>query len=168
MRIAARCGEYEIHADPAAERDPRLITVRRGGTLTDEHHRLLAEWAGPCAEHVLHLFEREQSRDTRPRDGHRCRSRVGPRPGSHGDARRAAFAANAAARGLSDPAKFAALAAGQAAALAHVQPTIWVLRPTRLGPSAPLRPPVRLRRHGSGTRVAARKTPLGGSRTGPG
>ena len=27
------------------ERDPRLITVRRGGTLTDEHHRLLAEWA---------------------------------------------------------------------------------------------------------------------------
>jgi hypothetical protein len=29
-----------------------------------------------------------------------------------GDARRAAFAANAAARGLADPAKFAALAAG--------------------------------------------------------
>jgi hypothetical protein len=72
VRIAARCGEYEIHADPAAERDPRLITLRRGGTLTDEHHRLRAEWAGPCAEHVLHLFEREQSRDTRPRDGHRC------------------------------------------------------------------------------------------------
>jgi ribosomal protein L37E len=37
-----------------------------------------------------------------------------------GDARRAAFAANAAARGLPDPAKFAALAAGQAAAVAHV------------------------------------------------
>ena len=36
------------------------------------------------------------------------------------DARRAAFAANAAARGLPDPAKFAALAAGQAAAVAHV------------------------------------------------
>ena len=27
------------------ERDPRLITVRRGGTLTDEHHKLLADWA---------------------------------------------------------------------------------------------------------------------------
>ncbi len=27
------------------ERDPRLITIRRGGTLTDEHHRLLADWA---------------------------------------------------------------------------------------------------------------------------
>jgi len=38
------------------ERDPRLITIRRGGTLTDEHHRLLADWALLCAEHVLHLF----------------------------------------------------------------------------------------------------------------
>jgi hypothetical protein len=37
----------------SAERDPRLITVRRGGTLTDEHHRLRAEWAAPCTEHVL-------------------------------------------------------------------------------------------------------------------
>ena len=36
------------------------------------------------------------------------------------DARRDAFAANAAARGLPDPSKFAALAAGQAAAVAHV------------------------------------------------
>ena len=122
-----------------AERDPRLITVRRGGTLTDEHHRLLAEWAALCAEHVLHLFDEEQPHDTRPRDAIDLgrgwiRGEV-----RMGDARRAAFAANAAARGLPDPAKFAALAAGQAAALAHVQPTIWVLRPTRLGPPAPLR-----------------------------
>jgi hypothetical protein len=36
------------------------------------------------------------------------------------DARRAAFAANAAARGLAEPAKFAALSAGQAAAVPHV------------------------------------------------
>jgi hypothetical protein len=36
------------------------------------------------------------------------------------DARRAALVANAAARGLPDPAKFAALAAGQAVAVAHV------------------------------------------------
>ena len=36
------------------------------------------------------------------------------------DAHRAAFVANAAARGLPDPAKFAALAAGQAVAVAHV------------------------------------------------
>jgi hypothetical protein len=50
------------------ERDPRLITIRRGGTLTDEHHRLLADWALSCAEHVLHLFEDHQPGDSRPRD----------------------------------------------------------------------------------------------------
>jgi hypothetical protein len=103
-----------------AERDPRLITMRRGGTLTDEHHRLLAEWAALCAEHVLQLFEQEQPRDTRPRDAidvgrSWIRGEVRMR-----DAHRAAFVANAAARGLSDPAKFAALAAGQAVAVAHV------------------------------------------------
>jgi hypothetical protein len=33
-------------------RDPRLITIRRGGTLTDAGHQLLALWAAQCAEHV--------------------------------------------------------------------------------------------------------------------
>ena len=103
-----------------AKRDPRLITVRRGGTLTDGHHRLLAEWAVLCAEHVLHLFEKEQPRDTRPRDALDVarawiRGEVPMR-----EAHRTAFVANAAARGLPDPAKFAALAAGQAVAVAHV------------------------------------------------
>jgi hypothetical protein len=37
-----------------------------------------------------------------------------------GDAHRAAFQANAAGRGMPDPAKFAALSAGQAVAVAHV------------------------------------------------
>jgi hypothetical protein len=37
-----------------------------------------------------------------------------------GDARQAAVRANAAARGTADPAKFAALSAGQAAAVPHV------------------------------------------------
>ncbi len=49
-------------------RDPRLVTIRRGGELTDEDHRLLALWAADCAEHVLHLFEHEQPSDTRPRE----------------------------------------------------------------------------------------------------
>src|SRR6185437_4836736 len=102
------------------ERDPRLITIRRGGTLTDEHHRLLADWALLCAEHVLHLFEDHQPGDRRPReavDAGRAWIRGEVRMG---DARRAAFQANAAARGMSDPAKFAALSAGQAAAVPHV------------------------------------------------
>src|SRR6186713_3319557 len=49
------------------DRDPRFITIRRGGTLTDSDHRLLALWAAACAEHVLHLFESVQPPDYRPR-----------------------------------------------------------------------------------------------------
>jgi len=48
-------------------RDPRLITVRRGGTLSDTNHHLLALWAAACAEHVLHCFEEVQPEDDRPR-----------------------------------------------------------------------------------------------------
>lgn len=38
-------------------RDPRFVTVYRGGTLTDSHHQLLAVWAASCVEHVLDRFE---------------------------------------------------------------------------------------------------------------
>lgn len=48
-------------------RDPRFITVRRGGTLQDADHYLLARWAADCAQHVLHCFEEVQSADDRPR-----------------------------------------------------------------------------------------------------
>jgi Imm-5 like putative immunity protein len=102
------------------ERDPRLITIRRGGTLTDEHHRLLAGWALLCAEHVLHLFEDQQPGDSRPRAALSLgRAWIRGEAGMS-DARQAAFRANAAARGMADPAKFAALSAGQAAAVPHV------------------------------------------------
>src|SRR3954464_15642851 len=47
-------------------RDPRFITIRRGGTLTDPDHRLLALWAATCAEHVLPLFEQAMPEDPRP------------------------------------------------------------------------------------------------------
>ena len=49
------------------DRDPRFITIRRGGTLTDSDHRLLGLWAAACAEDVLHLFESVQPLDPRPR-----------------------------------------------------------------------------------------------------
>src|SRR5919197_927571 len=48
-------------------RDRRFITIRRGGTLTDSDHQLLALWAAACAEHVLPLFESVQPSDPRPR-----------------------------------------------------------------------------------------------------
>ena len=37
------------------DRDPRFITSRRGGTLSDSDHQLLALWAATCAEHVLRI-----------------------------------------------------------------------------------------------------------------
>jgi len=51
-----------------AERDSRLITTRRGGTLSDADHHLLALWAAACAEHVLHYFDQVRPEDSRPRE----------------------------------------------------------------------------------------------------
>lgn len=102
------------------ERDPRLITVRRGGTLTDEHHRLLAVWALRCAEHVLPLFEACESGDDGPREAIELGRAWVRGEVRMGDSRRAAFRANAAGRGMPDAARFAALSAGQAAAVPHV------------------------------------------------
>lgn len=101
-------------------RDPRFITIRRGGTLTDADHRLLALWAAACAEHVLPLFEVVQPTDPRPRQ-----AIAQVRAWTRGEitmsqSRAAAGAANAAARNLSGAARHAAYAAGQAAAVAHV------------------------------------------------
>ena len=100
-------------------RDPRFITIRRGGTLTDSDHRLLALWAAACAEHVLHLFESVQPSDPRPR-----RTIESARAWGRGEVTmseaRAAAGANAAARELSGAARYAAYAAGQAVAVSHV------------------------------------------------
>ena len=50
-------------------RDRRFITVRRGGTLEEADHRLLAMWAADCAQHVLHLFEQARPNDVGSRVG---------------------------------------------------------------------------------------------------
>jgi hypothetical protein len=102
------------------ERDPRFITLRRGGTLTDSDHHLLAEWAAACAEHVLPFFEAAKPADPRPREAiEQARAWArGEIPMSQ--SRAAAGSANAAARDLSGAARHAAYAAGQAAAVAHV------------------------------------------------
>src|SRR5690349_11131360 len=102
------------------DRDPRFVTIRRGGTLTDSDHQLLALWAASCAEHVLDLFESVQPADPRPRQAIEL-----ARAWARGDvtmtqARTAAGHANGAARDLSGAARHAAYAAGQAAAVAHV------------------------------------------------
>lgn len=102
------------------ERDPRFITIRRGGTLTDANHHLLALWAADCAEHVLHLFEQVNSDDKRPRQAIELTRAWVKGEITMKQAHKAAFASNAAAKGMPDAARFAALAAGQAVAVAHV------------------------------------------------
>jgi hypothetical protein len=101
-------------------RDPRFVTIRRGGTLADADHRLLALWAAACAEHVLAHFEAAQPDDPRPRQAIEQ-----ARAWARGDvtmtqARTAAGHANAAARDLHGAPRHAAFAAAQAAAVAHV------------------------------------------------
>jgi hypothetical protein len=101
-------------------RDPRFVTVRRGGTLEDPQHRLLAAWAADCAEHVLDYFLAQHPDDERPR----CAIEQA-RAWSHGkitmsQARKAACAAHDAARAATGAAREAARAAGHAVATAHM------------------------------------------------
>jgi hypothetical protein len=101
-------------------RDPRFVTIRRGGTLTDADHHLLALWAAACAEHVLDRFEAAQPEDSRPRQ-----AIAAARAWVRGElpmmqARALGGHAMGAARALSGAARHAAYAAGQAAVVAHV------------------------------------------------
>jgi hypothetical protein len=102
------------------DRDPRFITIRRGGTLTDADHHLLALWAATCAKHVLDLFESARPGDRRPRQAiEHARAWVRGEC-TMTQARTAAGHANAAARDLGGAPRHAAYAAAQAAAVAHV------------------------------------------------
>jgi hypothetical protein len=101
-------------------RDPRFVTIRRAGTLTDSDHQLLALWATACAEHVLDQFERARPGDDRPR-----RAIEFGRAWARGEitmtqARTAGGHANGAARDLKGAPRHAAYAVGQAACVAHV------------------------------------------------
>ena len=102
------------------ERDARFITIRRGGSLTDPDHHLLALWAAACAEHVLDLFALVRPDDERPRHAiEQARAWVRGEV-TMTQARTAGGNAMAAARDLKGPARYAAYAAGQAAVVAHV------------------------------------------------
>jgi hypothetical protein len=102
------------------ERDPRFVTIRRGGTLTDSDHQLLALWAAACAEHVLDLFESAKPGDARPRHAIELARAWARGEVTMTEARTAAGHANGAARDLRGAARYAAYAAAQAAAVAHV------------------------------------------------
>ncbi len=103
------------------DRDPRFITIRRGGTLTDSDHQLLALWAADVRGARLHLFE--SAADCLTRD--RVRRSTRPAHGCVARSRCLRLAQRRAppmqrARDLSGAARHAAHAAGQAAAVAHV------------------------------------------------
>lgn len=103
-----------------AVRDPRLITIRRGGLLSDEDHQLLALWAADCAEHVLPLFQSQASDDQRPRQAIEATRAWAGGELKMMETRAKGGWAMAAARPLTGAARFAAYAAGQAACVAHV------------------------------------------------
>jgi len=101
-------------------RDPRFVTIRRGGTLTDPDHQLLALWAASCAEHVLPLFESAHPGDPRPRQAiEHARAWVRGEVKMM-ESRAAGGHAMGAARDKTGAARYAAYAAGQAGAVAHV------------------------------------------------
>ena len=103
-----------------AVRDRRLITIRRGGTLTDADHHLHALWAAACAEHVLHFFEGACPSDARPQAAIEAIRAWTCGEISMTESRAAGGHAMGAARALTGAARHAAYAAGQAACVAHV------------------------------------------------
>jgi len=102
------------------DRDPRFVTIRRGGTLADSDHQLLALWAASGAEHVLERFELIRPDDPRPRKAIEQARAWARGETTMSQARTAGGHAMAAARDVSGAARHAAFAAGQAAVVAHV------------------------------------------------
>ena len=90
-------------------------------SVTSEEHKRLALQAAKSAEKVLELFTQERPDDSRPKAAIDAARRWAAGELSVADARKAAFAAHAAARECSTPASTAAArCAGHAAATAHV------------------------------------------------
>jgi hypothetical protein len=100
-------------------RDQRFIRVHRGGTLSEDDHRLLALWAADCAEHVLPIFEAARPGDARVRE-----TIAITRAWGRGElTMKQAFAdadASYAAKEVTGAPRFAALSACQAVAVSHV------------------------------------------------
>lgn len=101
-------------------RDPRMITVRRGGTLSDANHRLLAIWAADCARHVMPLFLSSEPDDVRPMLAIEAVMAWARGELKMMQARAVGGHAMGAARPLREAPRFAAYAAGQAACVPHV------------------------------------------------
>ena len=101
----------------AGSRNPRLVRLSRGGSMTDETHRALAHWAAACAARVLPLFP---AQDARPAEAIEAARRWAEGGITTMEARAFATRAHAAAREATGAAQYAARAAGHAVATAHM------------------------------------------------
>jgi hypothetical protein len=106
----------------------RQLAFQRGHTelmkkYPKEDQKALAKWAADCAQRVLPIFENACPGDDRPRKAiEACRTWVRTGENKMAAIRGASLSAHAAARDAQEnpPACFAARAAGQAVATAHV------------------------------------------------
>ncbi len=100
-----------------------MIVIKSMRKFNKQDQRLLAIWAADCAERVLPFFEKAYPQDDRPRKAiEACRTWVRTGVFKMADIRKASLDAHAAAREAKEnnAACFAARAAGQAVATAHV------------------------------------------------
>ena len=97
------------------------MVAKSARQFDEQAHRLLTVWAAECAEHVLPIFEEITPQYDRPRKAIEAARLWARSDLVMVDARKAAFAAHAAARAARHAAaQAAARAAGHAAATAHV------------------------------------------------
>jgi hypothetical protein len=100
-----------------------MIQTKAMRKSSKQEQKSLAIWAADCAERVLPFFEKAYPKDGRPRKAiEACRMWVRTGVFRMADIRKASLDAHAAAREAkeNDAACFAARAAGQAVATAHV------------------------------------------------
>ena len=91
--------------------------------ISKEYQKSLAIWAADCAERMLHFFEKERPNDDRPRKAiEKCREWARTGEFHMKEIRNASLSAHSAAKEVKEnnAACFAAHAAGQAVATAHV------------------------------------------------
>jgi len=82
----------------SGNRDPRFVTIHRGGHLDLATHRFLVGWASDCAEHVSLLFTEAHPNDVRPSHAIAIAREWAIGNATVAQARQAAFGAHAAAR----------------------------------------------------------------------
>lgn len=126
LEHARHCSCRPLEGEILAEIKKRYMGTHQEFWIffTRNDHKALALWAANCAERVLPYFEKKYPKDSRPREAIQIlREWVNTGKFSMPVIRGASLAAHSAARAVKQEdtvARFAARAAGQAVATAHV------------------------------------------------